>query len=137
MTEEQNSLEPGANGANGATPQEIEIVATPNATTDNSHQVGDEECAGETVEDKQHAHKESLDTAVAKQSSEIQRTSAAWFCPKCGLSLSPDDSFCPGCGSPIQRISIPISPTEGCCPKCGTELEDDQAFCMRCGTKIR
>lgn len=53
-------------------------------------------------------------------------------CVSCGESLSTDDKFCTGCGSPIAAEVA--SPKQMFCTECGKPLDLGTKFCIHCGT---
>lgn len=55
-----------------------------------------------------------------------ERVALADRCPSCGHPISPDDSFCRGCGT---------ARTPTACPKCGASRKAGDAFCGKCGTR--
>ncbi len=64
-------------------------------------------------------------------------------CPKCGLTVSADQDFCPGCGfqlsQPKPQPAAPPAPVAApaggrtFCVGCGAELSPEWKFCMSCG----
>lgn len=59
-------------------------------------------------------------------------------CPHCQSEISPDDAFCPECGSPvsasIQNSEVPQQASDiKFCIHCGDALTADDAFCPGCG----
>lgn len=74
-------------------------------------------------------------------------------CPKCGVVLTSDDSFCPSCGAYIpvelrdqirnngvnakQELSLEEDHKEKLkCPKCGGIIKSDDKFCENCGASL-
>lgn len=62
-------------------------------------------------------------------------------CPICGEKLSQDSKYCPGCGSPVQKIGDRNKPTtlQCSCKNCGGTMNYDQKqsilLCPFCGAK--
>ena len=52
------------------------------------------------------------------------------ICESCGLEISSDSQFCPGCGHKVEIKKVFT------CPKCHKQLEKGVKFCMSCGTKV-
>ncbi len=65
-------------------------------------------------------------------------------CPNCGARISASDSFCWGCGKPVDKdLSAsesrePTSLDSGAakCERCNSPVAAGDLFCMRCGAKI-
>ena len=61
------------------------------------------------------------------------------LCLNCGMEVSADASFCPGCGSKIEKVPIePVEedPDQRTCPNCGNPLADNAKFCPKCGERV-
>lgn len=62
-------------------------------------------------------------------------------CPICGERISQDSKYCPGCGSPVQKIGNRTSPTtlQCTCKNCGGTMNYDREqsvlLCPFCGAK--
>lgn len=59
-------------------------------------------------------------------------------CPKCGTEVALDDTFCGGCGAPLES-AIPASDwtTLGrACPHCAGGLDPEDTFCGSCGHSV-
>lgn len=52
-------------------------------------------------------------------------------CPSCQAKLTPDQKFCPSCGTPNSAAKA----QERNCTSCGEALKPEQKFCPSCGTK--
>lgn len=52
-------------------------------------------------------------------------------CQECGVYVSPDNKFCPECGSKI----IPQGKRE--CPSCGGIIDKEKKYCSLCGQKLK
>ena len=63
-------------------------------------------------------------------------------CPKCGAEITPGQSFCIICGTPLKKEPAPApenhapQPGTKVCPNCGKVLADHLSFCTSCGTKL-
>ena len=63
-------------------------------------------------------------------------------CPKCGAEITPGQSFCIICGTPLKKEPAPAPENHGpqpgtkVCPNCGKVLADHLSFCTSCGTKL-
>lgn len=64
--------------------------------------------------------------SVDERKLEPASTAARDFCPACGTALSPNASFCSGCGRRIRR-----------CRRCGALLPaSDASYCHHCGNHL-
>jgi len=52
------------------------------------------------------------------------------FCSYCGKEIAGTESYCPGCGRPLNVVPVANS-----CPGCGAILNGKPAFCPVCGMK--
>ncbi len=66
------------------------------------------------------------------------------YCPKCGVKLSPGESFCSNCGTRVETTSSPkageVTPSAEAkmfCSQCGAEIPADAAFCLECGKAVK
>ena len=63
-------------------------------------------------------------------------------CPNCGAEITPGQSFCIICGTPLKKEPAPAPENHGpqpgtkVCPNCGKVLADHLSFCTSCGTKL-
>lgn len=66
-------------------------------------------------------------------------------CVVCGATVSGDDLFCMGCGTPAAQAkpanmtaaAAPAVGTAGNCAQCGYPLNEGDMFCMGCGAKVQ
>ncbi len=56
------------------------------------------------------------------------------FCKRCGTQISDTASFCPGCGSKIERKAAEQSGSV--CHACGAALKAGVKFCKNCGVRV-
>jgi PPM family protein phosphatase len=62
----------------------------------------------------------------------------AGSCPACGRLLEPEDKFCEGCGSKLQRPALNGSVRElrGACPFCFSAQVSPDGYCESCGRRL-
>lgn len=70
----------------------------------------------------------------------VTAASTTFKCAVCGASISGDDLFCSGCGSPAEKArpaeSVTAADTSGPkCKSCGSSITEGDMFCMACGAK--
>ena len=53
-------------------------------------------------------------------------------CAGCGAAMTPNASFCSGCGAPVRRTE-----EQSFCSNCGARLEPGKRFCASCGTPLQ
>lgn len=75
------------------------------------------------------------------------------LCPACGIEISRDNKFCPGCGAPVVLPQVVAEPEETAaqedtvevaaemeadkvCSACGAPVEANAVFCGECGAKV-
>lgn len=62
------------------------------------------------------------------------------ICENCGKELLDDSSFCPYCGTKVEKpqdpIPEPIEEKPAFCKNCGKEILKDATFCSYCGSSI-
>jgi RNA polymerase subunit RPABC4/transcription elongation factor Spt4 len=92
-----------------------------------------------------------LENQIADKQAEIERVKqeqppvraagpgGAQVCTNCRAPLSPDDAFCPQCGT---KVDIPASPQGAAmpgprtCPACGAVVAEGAVYCGGCGTRV-
>lgn len=59
------------------------------------------------------------------------------ICPKCGMEVAINTTFCPNCGTEQEKIEVePFVPNgKRKCSGCGEIIDDKNEFCPKCGTK--
>lgn len=66
-------------------------------------------------------------------------------CPTCRAQVTPDDGYCPNCGSPIDLSAAPAAPTGNApaaasagvkCTVCGTQNKPGEEYCVNCGVVL-
>jgi len=72
---------------------------------------------------------------IADYSEQIKKLKGYIKCEHCGTEIPPDDIFCSGCGSKLEKVNIP-SGAGSPCSNCGANNPAGMAFCTKCGAKI-
>lgn len=80
---------------------------------------------------------------LEQQSAAVATASSTFKCVVCGATMSGNDLFCSGCGSPVEKArpqatAAPVAVAESTvfCANCGAPMAADDLFCMSCGTKV-
>ena len=96
---------------------------------------------------------EELQEIEAMASAAQQARLAGIRCPRCGIEIRGDDSFCMGCGMPAEKARNAAAPQTGAptagigqqdaafgagllCPNCCAAVGQSDAFCMGCGFQL-
>ena len=98
-----------------------------------------EDCAPDEQEEPRaqqaQAAKEQIHTKTRAQdytqNLDFLNRGAILQCPSCQAKLTPDQKFCPICGTPNPAAKA----QERHCTSCGEALKPEQKFCPSCGTK--
>lgn len=98
-----------------------------------------EDCAPDEQEElraqQAQADKEQIHTKTRAQdytqNLDFLNRGAILQCPSCQAKLTPDQKFCPSCGTPNPAAKA----QERNCTSCGEALKPEQKFCPSCGTK--
>ncbi len=114
--------------------------------------------ARKAKEAEEKAKREAEEARMAKEAEEKAKREAeeakvdqqVSYCPKCGIELRPNASFCSKCGTlvsefekekPIASVERTVEITKSdqqvlYCPECGIELRPNASFCDKCGTRV-
>jgi uncharacterized OB-fold protein len=65
------------------------------------------------------------------QDLDFKNRTAVQQCTSCSAKLTPQNKFCPECGTPNPKAQQ----KEKFCSDCGTKMKADQRFCSDCGTR--
>lgn len=97
----------------------------------------------ERIEEAEKAAAEAAAAVVVEETSvEVADVNAVVNCVICGTAIQPDDAFCCGCGTPVDKArpqAVEAATTESAsliCVVCGTAMQPGDAFCCGCGTSV-
>jgi rRNA maturation endonuclease Nob1 len=65
------------------------------------------------------------------QDLDFKNRTAVQQCTGCSAKLTPQNKFCPECGTPNPKAQQ----KEKFCSGCGAKMKGDQRFCAECGTR--
>lgn len=77
-----------------------------------------------------------LNSQIIQLQEQMRRVKGVRNCPKCGMEVTQDALFCPGCGYSLPPMTVPVLQSDTPqkhCPSCGGMVDEDALFCTECG----